>query len=499
MEVELDFAARTLIDHEYVKSKFAPVYNPASFARKIGFTAESSVEDAARAVVSAHEAGPGWSALSTQQRSEMVMTVVPEWDASLSKRAKTLTREQGKVLWESVADSRGPKLVSDYFARTAPSVLEPVHVEDPGGITVTRHVPYGVTVVIVPWNYPVYLAFQHIAPALITGNTVVVKPSEFAPLGLTMALDSLAHRLPKGVLNIVPGNGQEVGPVLTSHPLVRKVLFTGSTAVGKSILHSAADSVKSVGLELGGNDPAIILPGSHLDDESFRELVRGVFTCSGQICFSIKRIYVHQKDLKGFLEGFMAAVNEISVGDGMNPESTIGPVNNRKEFERLQGLFHRVSESGARVHTLGSAVDQATWDDGYFIKPMVVTEIDPGHELVQTEQFGPIIPIVPYTDVSNVIQEANKSEYGLCASVWADDVNHALTVGKDLAAGTVFVNAHRMGISDMTMPFGGVKQSGLGRTHGVEALLECTEPQVLAYRTDLSGLPGPDLTGLLQP
>lgn len=490
------FTARTLIDHEHVSSPLIEVHNPAAFRTVVGHAARTTAADAERAVSSAHAAGPGWAALSLKERAALVTSAVPDWEASLGERALTLTREQGKVLWESVADSRGPQLVSEFFARTVSDTLQTTRVENERGITITRHVPFGVTAVIVPWNYPVYLAFQHIAPALISGNTVVVKPPEFAPLSLGMVLEALSLRLPRGVLNIVPGSGSVIGPVLTTHPLVRKILFTGSTPVGRSILHAAADSIKSVGLELGGNDPAIVLPGATLSDERIREIVRGVFTCTGQVCFDIKRVYVHDGDYADFVERFSSAVNEIRVGDGLDPASTMGPINNAREYERLQGLLSDVQSSGARVDTLGSAVDPSGWNSGYFMRPSVVTNIDPEHELVQEEQFGPIIPVLPYKDVPEVIAEVNRSEFGLCASVWDDDVESALTVGEGIAAGTVFVNAHRMGVSDMTMPFGGVKQSGLGRTHAQYILLECTEPQVLAYRADLTNLPGPQLAAV---
>lgn len=490
-------AAQPLIDHQHVSCDLIEVRNPAALHEVVGRMASATPAIVDAAVRSAHAAGCAWARMSVEERVSLLSAVVPLWEAALAEQARLLTREQGKVLWESIADCAGPKLITRYFASLAPQALHAKRVEDERGITVERRVPYGVTAVIEPWNYPVYLAFQHVVPALLAGNTVVFKPPETAPLSVSRALEMLSMRLPKGVLNIVPGLGPVVGPALTGHPLVRKVLFTGSTATGRSILKTAADNVKSVSLELGGNDPAIVLPDTTLTDERMSEFVRGVFTCTGQVCFAIKRIYVHADLYDAFVDRFSDAVDGISVGNGLDPDVTMGPINNERQFRKLEKLIEATRRAGARITTLGRAADEATWQDGYFMRPAVVSHIGPDEPLVREEQFGPIVPVLPYAEVTEAVEEANRSEFGLCASVWSDDVEQALAVGEEISAGTVFVNTHRMGASDMTMPFGGVKQSGLGRTHNVDILRECSETQVSAYRADTRRFPGPGLVRLI--
>lgn len=485
--------ASVFIDNTDLHSGYAEVRNPARIYETVGEYATGTAAQADHAVRSAHGAGWDWARLGFAARSRMLAAAVPDLRANVNERAALLTSEQGKVLWESLADAGGAASIIDYFTAVIEDFQTPKKAADERGNIITNRRPMGVTTVIVPWNYPIYLACQHIIPALITGNTVVVKPSELAPLSLTATLKIIAGKLPPGVLNVVPGSGAEVGSILASHPLVRKVLFTGSTATGRKILHAGADTIKSVGLELGGNDPAIVLEDSTFTDEMMSELVRGVYTGSGQICFNIKRIYVPETRQHDFREAFIAAADQIVVGNGMDERSTIGPVNNKAQFDRVHSLITKSANDGGTVTRLGHQLSPESWADGYFLLPTVVTGLHPRHELVTSEQFGPVVPIVPYTTEQHAIKLANDSEFGLAASVWSDDAERAMQVGSNLDAGSVFVNVHRMGASDMTLPFGGVKQSGLGRTHGVAVLEECTEQQVIAHRTDIHRFAGPDL------
>jgi len=345
--------------------------------------------------------------------------------------------------------------------------------------------------VIVPWNYPVYLCMMVLAPALAAGNPVIVKPSEFAPLALTETLSILARQLPPGVVNVVPGTGPEAGAALVSHPLVRKVLFTGGTQTGRSVLRGAAENITSVSLELGGNDPALVLESAVVDDQLIGEMRRTVYTCTGQVCFNVKRIYVHRSLYDEFVDQFKSAVDEIVVGDGLHPESTIGPLNNRRQWESVTALVAETERQGGTVDVLGTAHPEARWDEGHFMLPSVITGV--GHEatIVGCEQFGPTVPILPFDDEGDAVRMANDTEFGLAASVWSNDVDHALSLGRRIEAGSVFVNSHRVGSSDMTMPFGGMKRSGLGRNHGMWAIDECSELQALSHRPDTSAFPGP--------
>lgn len=486
--------APVLVAGRRLPTSFLPVHNPARTTEVVGEVAAGSAADADAAVRAAHAALPSWSHLTVQQRAELLEHAATALEQGVADRAMLLTREQGKVLWESSVDVGGPSRVLRYFLGLAEEFArDQVSVDQRGTVIVTRRA-MGVTAVIVPWNYPVYLAFQHVAPALLAGNTVVVKPSELAPLAIGQTLALLAAALPPGVVNIVPGTGAEVGSALVRHPLVRKVLFTGSTATGQQIMREAAGTVKSLGLELGGNDPALVLASARVTDELVDELVRAVYTCAGQVCFNVKRIYAHTDHYADLVERFTAAADQIVVGDGLDPRSTIGPLNNAGQQAKVSALIDGVARDGGTVTTVGRKLDASTWDQGYFMLPSVVTGLHHSSELVACEQFGPVVPIVPFTSEDEAVALANDSEFGLAASVWSDDVDHALSVARRIEAGSVFVNVHRMGASDMTMPFGGVKQSGLGRTHGMTVLEECSELQAIAHRSDRAHLPGPPRT-----
>jgi aldehyde dehydrogenase len=393
-------------------------------------------------------------------------------------------------LWESKTDVHSAARALLQNAALAEQLDVEEVVRDTRGTTIIRRIPMGPTAVIVPWNYPIYLTLAGVAPALAAGNSVIVKPSEYAPLAVTETLALIAAALPEGVLSVVPGDGAVAGQALVSHPAVRKVIFTGGTATGTMISKTAADTLKSVSLELGGNDPAIVLESAALSDRTIRELRRAVFTCSGQICINVKRIYVHRSRLGEFVDKFSSAVNEIVVGAGLHTGSTMGPLNNAQQFRSVSQLAE-VTRQHADVQVLGRKLDPASWDRGYFMLPSIVTGISSDAPLVTREQFGPILPVIPFEDEADALRQANDSEFGLAASIWSEDVDHALDVARMVEAGSVFVNTHRMGSSDQTMPFGGIKQSGIGRNHGMWAIEECMELQAISHRPDTSSFPGP--------
>ncbi|MFF5365355.1 aldehyde dehydrogenase family protein [Streptomyces scabiei] len=475
------------------RAETAPVVNPARTGEIVGTYALAGPRVVDEVVGNAVAAATVWGSLGGAERGRLLHAAADALERDTEARAELLTREQGKVLWESRLDVGGAPRLLRYYADIAPAVDEETVVRDERGTTVVRRLPMGPTVVIVPWNYPVYLCMMVLAPALAAGNPVIVKPSEFAPLALTETLALLASTLPDGVVNVVPGLGGEAGAALVSHPGVRKVLFTGGTESGRAVLRGAADNITSVSLELGGNDPAIVLDTAVLDDRLMREIRRSVYTCTGQVCFNIKRLYVQRGVYDEFVDKFRAAVDEIVVGDGLDPASTIGPLNNRRQFESVTALLESTREAGARIDVLGRRAEGTGWDDGHFMLPSVVTGIPHDSALVSREQFGPTVPVVPFDDVEDAVRMANDTEYGLAASVWSDDAEHALAVGRGVAAGSVFVNSHRVGSSDMTMPFGGMKRSGLGRNHGMWAIDECSELQALSHRPDTSFFPGPPI------
>lgn len=474
-----------------VPTPLEPLLNPADLDETVGYCALGTAVTAERAVGAASDAFKDWSALGALERGRLLRLAAERLRVEEEgELPRLLTREHGKPLWESRLDVAGAATVLDYYAGLAEEYDRSTSVRTPIGEATLVRRPLGVTAVIVPWNYPVYLAFLMLVPALLAGNSVVVKPSELAPLTLTKVLEKLAALLPPGVLCVAQGAG-EVGAFLAAHPAIRGLYFTGSTETGKSIARSGAGNLKRLGLELGGNDPAILLDGAAFDDETIRELVRGVFTSSGQVCYSIKRIYVPAGRRAEFESRFIAACDELVVGNGLDPDVDMGPVNNAAQFEVVTKLTRGAARAGANVVSVGRKADPARWDAGYFLLPSIVTEVDSRDPVVTTEQFGPVVPIVGYEDVDDAIALANGTEHGLAASLWSADPSEALALAGRVDAGSVFVNAHRLGCSPLALPFGGTKQSGVGRRHGFVALEESSEMQSIVHVQDRSRLPGP--------
>jgi aldehyde dehydrogenase len=351
----------------------------------------------------------------------------------------------------------------------------------PNGRVLVARVPMGVSVVIVPWNAPMLLGMLSIAPALLAGNTVVVKPSGEAPLALIDFLRVLDRHLPRGVLNIVTG-GADIGRALVVHPLTRRVMFTGSVAVGRTVAADAMASLKRVTLELGGNDPAVVLGDADLDGDIVPELVKAVYPTAGQVCYAVKRIYVQARLYDEFVARFTAASEELVVGPGLDPRSDLGPLINRRQLAFVEGLVDDARDRGAVVTTVGSKLQPSTWEKGHFHLPTVITNVDHSAKVVACEQFGPAVPIMPFDSVDQAIRLANDSEYGLAASIWTGDEERGFILARKIEAGTTFVNTHRPGSSGVDMPFGGFKESGLGRGHGVVALEEQFELHTLSSR-----------------
>jgi len=485
--------ARVLIDGEHLDVPTAPVINPARVSEVVGSYALGTAREVDLAARAAAAAFPSWSARPAADRGEQLLDAASEMAALVPGWAQTLTREVGKVLPESRRDAAGAVTLSRYFASLGPEVDAERPVRLPhAGHGVLRHVPSGPAGIITPWNTPIYLTFLAVAPALIAGDTVVVKPPEDAPLAVTAALSALARALPPGVLNIVPGRGREAGAALTEHPAIRKILFTGSVRTGKSVLRAAADTVKNVGMELGGNDAALILRDAQIGPELIRELIAGVFAMSGQVCYAVKRIYVDAARFAEFTAAFTEMASRIVVGDGLDPRSTIGPVTTRAGYDKVLALRTSCESAGAEVRILGTKLDPAGWEEGYFVLPTVVTGLAPDAPLVTAEQFGPIIAILPFADEDEAVRLANDTEFGLGASVWSADAGRAWRLARRIEAGSVFVNVHRVGASPMSVPFGGFKQSGAGRNHGLESVFACMEQQAVVEFDRPADIPGID-------
>ena len=450
----------------------------------VGEYGRAGRETAELAVNAAHDAFRDWAATPAARRAELLLSGTAEIDSEIPALATLLTREHGKILADATAELTNTVRTLRYYAGLVDHIERESRIDDHRGRIIERRVPMGVVAVVVPWNYPVLLATLMYAPALMAGNTVVLKLPDNAPLALSAVLLRLAGHLPPGVLNVLAGAGRDIGVHLTTHPVVRRVSFTGSTETGRTIMRDASANLKNLGLELGGNDPAIVLESAVVDDALINGLVGGAFMTTGQVCYAPKRLYVHRRNYRRFVEDFTAAAASIRVGNGLNPAVTMGPLNNRAQYETVQRLIRASESAGASVRTVGEYVE-TDGSDGYFVRPTIVTGLAHDADLVQQEQFGPVLPILAFDSEDEVIGLANDSEYGLAASVWSQDVDHAFGLARRIQAGSVFVNVHRVGASDPSMPFGGFKQSGIGRGHGEIALDEAMELQVLADRIDM--------------
>ena len=389
--------------------------------------------------------------------------------AHADELARALTAEQGKPLPKAAGEIAGAAKWFSYTAR-----LEiPVEValdNDRVRVEVRRR-PHGVVAAITPWNYPVSLAVWKIAPALLAGNTMVLKPSPFTPLATLRMGEILQDVLPPGVLNVVSG-GDALGAWMTSHPVVRKISFTGSVATGKLVAAAAAPDLKRVTLELGGNDPAIVLPDVDVA-RTAKRLFWGAFENCGQVCSAIKRVYVPESLYEPMVAHLAEVAQGVTVGNGLDANSQLGPINNRPQFERVQELVEDARQSGARLVTGGERVG----DRGYFYAPTIVADLADGTRLVDEEQFGPVLPVVSYTDVDDAVERANATHFGLSGSVWSSDTARAEEVAKQLDCGTAWVNQHLNVLPHA--PFGGAKWSGIGVENGPWGLLGFTEIQTV--------------------
>lgn len=477
-------AVELLIGGESVAaSTSTDVLDPTGNGRVVGLVPVAERSHVDRAVAAAGEAATRWAGTPPEDRARALSLAAESILAEVDPLARLLCAEHGKPVGEARQEVAATADLMVWHSQQ-PEVLHPATSSSARGRETRRRVPMGVVAVIVPWNYPVLLAHLMVAPALLAGNVVVVKLPDHSPLALHRTLVLLADQLPPGVLNVLAGTGDVVGAGLTTHPLVRKVAFTGSTSTGRAIMAAAAGTLKSISLELGGNDAAVLLPDFELSDEVVDELLQGCLTNAGQVCYAPKRLYVPRDRVEELCHAITRRAAGLRLGLPDAEGVAVGPVNNAQQRRDLDALLENAVAGGARAVPLGS-VDPDLPAAGHWVRPHLVVGIDDDAALVQQEQFGPLVPLVAYDDVDDAVRMANRSEYGLAASVWSGDPERAFAVAGRLEAGTVFVNIHRVGASAVDMPFGGMKQSGIGRGHAVEGILEYTELQVLAERNDI--------------
>lgn len=428
--------------------------------------ADESQLDAA--VAAAKAAFPAWAARSVADRSVLIQQLADAIERKAGQFARLLTSEQGKPMDQAMYEIMGSAFVLRAFAAMD---LKPHTIrEDEQGRVIEVRTPLGVVAAITPWNFPVILLMNKLGPALLAGNTVVAKPAPTTPL-TTLLLGSLcAEILPAGVVNIICDRN-DLGARLTSHPDVAKVAFTGSTATGKKVMQAAANTVKRVTLELGGNDAAIVLDDAD-PIEVAQKVFQGAMVNAGQVCVAIKRAYVPTAIYDIFCDELARLANAAVVDDGSKQGAQIGPVQNKMQFEKLKELLADSQENG-NVIAGGSALDRP----GFFIAPTIIRDLEDDARIVKEEQFGPVLPVLRYADVEDVIARANDSEYGLAGTVWGKDLDRAIGVAQRINSGTVWVNQH-MAI-DPALPFRGAKQSGLGGELGEEGLHEYTQATIV--------------------
>ena len=447
------------------------IINPAT-AAVFAQAPDCTRDELDEAVAAARGAFPAWAATPIAERQALILRIRDVMVENREEIARLIVAEQGKSHAGGLGETASLVRWSEAAARMS---LDPIVVEDTAEVRIVAHrAPLGVVGAITPWNYPIVQAFWKILPGLLAGNTIVLKPSPLTPLSTLRAGELLNAILPPGVLNVISGTDR-LGPWLSEHPGIDKISFTGSTATGRRVMASASATLKRLTLELGGNDPAIVLPDADVNT-IVEPLFMGAFRNAGQICAATKRIYVHDSLYEAFRDAFAARVARAVVGSGDQPGVEIGPVQNRAQYERVLDLIADCRANGHRIVTGGEALD----GPGYFISPAVVDNPPDTARIVVEEQFGPVVPLLRYSDVDDAVRRANDTDYGLGGSVWSVDPARAAEVGARLDCGTVWVNTTQQLSPDA--PFGGHKQSGIGVENGLAGLHAYTQFQTHVIR-----------------
>lgn len=439
-------------------------------------------DDAALAVEAAVLAFEDWACASPQQRVSVLYRAAGISRQRKEELAVLLTREQGKPLAEARNEIEGFVSVLEYYCGLAGS-LRGDFIPVPGnGYAFTIKKPLGACAAIIPWNMPALIMGWKIAPALISGNTLVLKPASNTPLtNLTLASILNDAGLPRGVLNVVTGPGETVGESLVRHPHVKKISFTGEARTGKRVAEIAASGMKRITLEMGGSDPMIVCDDANIENAAAGAL-RGRFYNCGQTCTAVKRLYVFESVAQDFINKLEASVRNLRVGNGLDEVTDMGPLNNQSQLEYIKELITGIEEKDeGRILTGGKVPAFEGSDKGYFFEPTLVSGAPADSRLLKEEVFGPLLPIVTVQNLDEAIEEANNSIYGLGASIWTKNLERARAGCEQLNAGTIWVNQHLKVAPEV--PFGGVKESGFGRENGPDALSEYLETTTVMLKT----------------
>jgi acyl-CoA reductase-like NAD-dependent aldehyde dehydrogenase len=436
----------------------------------VGEAASASPEDVADAVAAAKAAFPAWAALSAAERADAMAAALVGIAEARDDDAAILSQENGKVRIEAWVDS----LVFEIrwnLALMLKDEVEKGHTLPvvPGAIPVSTDVAYqplGVVTIIVPFNWPIAILAASLPHALLAGNTVIVKVPPTTPLATARVVQRVAEKLPAGVLNVISGKDENMSGLITD---VDKVCFTGSVNGGKRIMQMASQTLTRVTLELGGNDAAVFLEDAVLDDTHLDRLYAAIFDTTGQICMNAKRVFVHRSRLDELVDGLAARLDKAVIGYGLDAGTTMGPLHSPAQKAFVEEIIQEAKDAGADVREFG-ALPEGDLAGGNFLRPAIVVDPDLGLRVVTQEQFGPVIPVIPFDDEDEAVREANDTWGGLCGSVWTDSPESAQRVGSQLVCGYVWVNDHGATRLDLRAPFGGMKQSGIGREQGIEGV-----------------------------
>ncbi len=446
----------------------------------VGHAASASPQDVADAVAAARAAYPSWSALSPQERAatmaEAIAGIADDRDAD----AAILSQENGKIRFESWVDA----LVFEIRWNLALMLADEVDKGHtlpvvPGAIPVSTDVAYqslGVVTVIVPFNWPIAILGASLPHALLAGNTAIVKPPPSAPLATTRVVQRVAEKLPPGVLNVVTGKDENMGALITD---VEKVCFTGSVNGGKRIMEIASKTLSRVTLELGGNDAAVLLEDAILDDTHLDRLYAAIYDTTGQICMNAKRVFVHLSRLDEVVGGLARRLEQAKIGYGLDEGTTMGPLHSPAQKAFVEEIIQEAKDAGADVREYGE-LPTGELAGGNFLRPAIVVDPDPTLRVVTQEQFGPVIPIIPFDTAEEAVRLANDTWGGLCGSVWTASPEAAQRIGSQLVVGYVWVNDHGATRLDLRAPFGGMKQSGIGREQGIEGIRAFQDTRAIA-------------------
>jgi acyl-CoA reductase-like NAD-dependent aldehyde dehydrogenase len=448
------------------------IADPAKQGVVVGEAAAASPDDVADAVAAAKQAFPAWAALGGVERARLMAEAIAGIADERDGDAAVLSQENGKVRMEAWIDALVFELrwnlalmLADEVDRghTLPVVPGAIPVE-----TQVAYQPLGVVTVIVPFNWPIAILGAALPHALLAGNTAIVKPPPSAPLATARVVQRVAEKLPPGVLNVVTGRDQDMAGLI-SNPDVAKVCFTGSVNGGKRIMEMASKTLTRVTLELGGNDAAVFLEDAILDDTHLDRLFAAVYDTTGQICMNAKRVFVHRSRMDELITGLEARLNRSVLGYGLDEGTTMGPLHQPAQKAFVDEIIQEAKDAGADVREYAE-LPRGDLAGGNFVRPAVVVNPDPSLRVVTQEQFGPVIPIIPFDTEEEAVRLANDTWGGLCGSVWTGSPEAAQRVGSQLVCGYVWVNDHGATRLDLRAPFGGMKQSGFGREQGIEGV-----------------------------